>query len=94
MVKAHNALSELVINWDQAGVEVVPSQNWTMEQQGARQVEIAAINDKQQMDSICGTQQPLGKSGNHHTVRQEHHHSICASSSMDFVCVQLHLLIT
>lgn len=32
MVKAHNIPSELVINWDQAGVKVVPSQNWTMEQ--------------------------------------------------------------
>ena len=41
MVKAHNIPSELVINWDQAGVKVVPSQNWTMEQQGACRVEIA-----------------------------------------------------
>ena len=49
MVKAHNIPSELVINWDQAGVKVVPSQNWTMEQQGASRVEIAGINDRSQL---------------------------------------------
>ena len=35
MIKVHNIPSELVINWDQAGVNVVPLKNWTMEQQGA-----------------------------------------------------------
>ena len=56
MVKAHNIPPELIINWDQAGVKVVPSQNWTMEQQGAQRVEIAAINDKRQITiTLAGT---------------------------------------
>ena len=49
MVKAHSIPPKLIINWDQAGVKVVPSQNWTMEQKGAHRVEIAAINDKRQI---------------------------------------------
>ena len=49
MVKVHKIPSELVINWDQAGVNLVPSQNWTMEQQGTSRVEIAGINDKRQI---------------------------------------------
>ena len=56
MIKAHKIPSELVINWDQSGVNVVPSQNWTMEQQGAQQVEIAGINDKRQITvTLAGT---------------------------------------
>ena len=49
MVKVHKIPSELVINWDQAGVNLIPSQNWTMEQKGSSRVEIAGINDKHQI---------------------------------------------
>ena len=35
MVDAHKIPSQLVINWDQAGVKLVPSSNWTLEQEGA-----------------------------------------------------------
>lgn len=49
MVKAHKIPPELIVNWDQAGVKLVPSQNWTMEQQGSSRVEIAGINDKRQI---------------------------------------------
>ena len=48
MVKAHK-IPELVINWDQAGVKLIPSQSWTMEEQGSTRVEIAGINDKRQI---------------------------------------------
>ena len=46
MVKAHKIPPDLVINWDQAGVKLIPSQSWTMEEQGSTRVEIAGINDK------------------------------------------------
>ena len=49
IVKVHKIPPELVINWDQAGVNLIPSQNWTMEQQGSSRVEIAGINDKRQV---------------------------------------------
>ena len=49
MAKAHKIPPKLVVSWDQVGVKLVPSQNWTMEQQGSSRVEIAGINDKQQI---------------------------------------------
>ena len=49
MVKVHKIPPELVINWDQAGVKLIPSQSWTMEEQGLIRVEIAGINDKHQI---------------------------------------------
>ena len=39
---AHNT-SQLVINWDQAGVKLVPPSNWTLEQEGTERVEIAGL---------------------------------------------------
>ena len=38
-----------MINWDQAGVKPIPSQNWTMEQQGSSCIEVTGINDKCQI---------------------------------------------
>ena len=37
---------ELILNWDQRGIKIVPSSDWTMEQQGAKRVEIVRKNDK------------------------------------------------
>ena len=34
MAKANKFLPELIVNWDHAGINSVPSHNWTMEQQG------------------------------------------------------------
>jgi len=45
MVEVPKIPSRLVINWDQAGVQLVPSSNWTLEQQGAKRVELAGRND-------------------------------------------------
>ena len=64
MVKVHKIPPELVINWDQVGVKLIPSQNWTMEQQGSSRVEIAGINDKRQItltlaSSMSGELLPL-----------------------------------
>ena len=52
MVKVHKIPPELVLKWDQAGVKLVPSQNWTMEEQGSSCVEIAGINDKCQISNF------------------------------------------
>lgn len=37
---------ELVFNWDQTGVKLVPSSSWTMERRGERQVKMVGVNDK------------------------------------------------
>ena len=44
--------SSLVINWDHTATKTVPSSQWTMEKKGAKRVEIAAVDDKQQITAI------------------------------------------
>ena len=47
---------ELVINWDQTGVNVVPSSQWTQAEQRSTRVEIAGAGDKRQItDTLAGT---------------------------------------
>ena len=47
---------ELIWNWDQTKIKLVPLSNWTMEQKGAQRVEIVGINDKRQITAVfCGT---------------------------------------
>ena len=48
--------AELVLNWDQTGIKLVPSSVWTMERQGEKRVEMVGINDKRQITAVfCGT---------------------------------------
>ena len=43
---------DLVINWDQTGIHYVPVGSWTMEKQGAKRVEIVAVDDKRQITAV------------------------------------------
>ena len=43
---------DLIINWDQTGINYVPVSSWTMEKQGARRVEIVGVDDKQQITAV------------------------------------------
>ena len=46
--------SDLVINWDQIGMHLVPSGSWTMEKRGTKRVEISALDDKRQITAVFG----------------------------------------
>ena len=47
---------ELVINWDQTGINVVPISQWTQAEKGAIRVEIAGAGDKRQITvTVVGT---------------------------------------
>ena len=47
---------ELILNWDQTGIKIVPSNNWTMDRQGAKRVEIGGANDKRLITAVfCGS---------------------------------------
>ena len=47
---------DLVINWDQTGVNVVPSSQWTQAEQGSTRVEIAGAGDKRLITvTLAGT---------------------------------------
>ena len=49
-------VAELVLNWDQAGIKLVPSSVWTIERQGEKRVEMVAVNNKRQITAVfCGT---------------------------------------
>ena len=41
--------AELILNWDQTGIKLVPCSSWTMEKQGEKRVEMVGVNDKRQI---------------------------------------------
>ena len=48
--------SNLVFNWDQTGLNMVPQCSWTMEEQGSKQVKVAGSGDKRQITALlCAT---------------------------------------
>ena len=48
--------AELIFNWYQTGLNLVPSSNWTMELRGSKRVEVAGLTDKRQITAVlCGT---------------------------------------
>ena len=51
MIRAHQITPELVLNWDQSDIRLLPLSNWTMEEQGSKRVAIEGLNDKLQITS-------------------------------------------
>ena len=51
-VRKFGVPDELIINWDQTGVEVIPSGNWTMHKKGDKQVDVKGIDDKRQYTAL------------------------------------------
>lgn len=43
---------DLIINWDQTAMKIVPSSSWTMEKKGTKRVEIVAADDKRQITAV------------------------------------------
>ena len=47
---------QLIFNWDQTGLHLVPTSNWTMANKGSKRVEMKGIEDKRQITAVfCGT---------------------------------------
>lgn len=47
---------DLILNWDQSGVNILPSITWTLEEKGKKWVEVIGANDKRQITAVlCGT---------------------------------------
>ena len=46
--------AELVINFDQTSLNVVPVSDWTMEVEGSKRVEVAGKDDKKQITAVFG----------------------------------------
>ena len=49
MVKLRNIPDSLIINLDQTGVKLVPTDDWTMAAEGSKRVEVAGLGDKSQL---------------------------------------------
>ena len=45
---------DLIINWDQTGINYVPVGSWTMEKEGAQRVKLAGKDDKRQLTAVFG----------------------------------------
>ena len=47
---------ELILNWDQTGIKIVPSATRMMARQDEKRVEMIGVNDKRQITAVfCGT---------------------------------------
>lgn len=47
---------ELILNWDQTGIHLVPASGWTMDLEGSKRVEVSGVNDKRQITAVfCGS---------------------------------------
>ena len=54
-VELHEVPPDLIFNWDQTGILLVPSAQWTMDKKGRKRVPIAGHNDKRQITAVmCG----------------------------------------
>ena len=52
VVYMNEILKDLIINFDQTGINYVPVTSWTMEQEGAKCVEVVAKDDKWQITAV------------------------------------------
>ena len=43
---------DLIINWDQTALSVIPTGDWTMERRGAKVIPIANADDKRQLTAV------------------------------------------
>ena len=51
---------ELILNWDQTGMKMVPSFGWTMDQQGAKRFKACGVDNKRSITAVfflcvCGS---------------------------------------
>ena len=55
-VELEDIPGDLIFNWDQTGINLVPSCLWTMDKRGKKRIEIAAFQDKCQITAVmCGS---------------------------------------
>ena len=56
MVEMEDISLELILNWDQTDIRLVPSSSWTMERKGSQSVQLTGANDKRQITAVlCGS---------------------------------------
>uniref|UniRef100_A0A1X7UUQ0 DDE-1 domain-containing protein n=1 Tax=Amphimedon queenslandica TaxID=400682 RepID=A0A1X7UUQ0_AMPQE len=58
VVEMEEIPDELIINWDQTGINYVPMSQWTMAEKGSKRVQIVGLNDKRQITALFGGSLP------------------------------------
>ena len=48
----NNIPEDLIFNWDQTGIHLVPVSEWTMEKQGTKNIVVTGVNDKHQITLV------------------------------------------
>ena len=57
-VEMEEVCPELILNWDQTGIRIVPSSSWTMDREGVSRIEMVDAKDKRQITAVfCCTLQ-------------------------------------
>ena len=55
-VEMNDIPGELIFNWDQTGVNLVPGALWTMDKRGKKRIDISGFKDKRQITAVmCGS---------------------------------------
>ena len=48
--------AEMILNWDQTVMKIVPSSTWIMERKGSKRVDVAGASDKRAITAVfCGS---------------------------------------
>ena len=56
VIEMEDIPQQLVFNWDQTGISIVPGSSWTMDVKGSKRMEIVGMGDKRQITAVfCGT---------------------------------------
>ena len=53
-VKEYNIPHELIINFDQTGLKMVPTSEWTLQEKGSKDCSIVALDDKREITGVVG----------------------------------------
>lgn len=46
VVLKNKVIPQMIVNWDQTGINIVPASTWTMAEEGSSRVPIAGLGDK------------------------------------------------
>ena len=52
IVTIHKIPDQLVFNWDQTGIKLVPARDWTMAEEGSKQVKVHVLDDKRLITAL------------------------------------------
>ena len=52
VVEMEDIPSDLILNWDHTGINIVPSSKWTMKAKGLKRVEAIGLHDKRQITAV------------------------------------------